>query len=273
MRIFRAEVIQVSKAATLAVEDQNGVYPDSAVEYLLISPKTDTNTRFGKITNLNAPVIPWKDSIVGGYKIFVTAPVDTALSADSQFVFAGHHVTFTATVRATGGGAAPTGTITFYDGSVAIGTVAVSTSGFPGAPSQAVLTTSSLAAGSHSITAVYSGDSTHSGSTSSTLVETVQKIPMIPTFSTSTNSPTFGQAVTFTASVTPDSQGVVPTGTVSLYDNGVFLIALTLGDAAANYKATFITSGLSRGSHTITMTYAGDQNFTGGSSSVSVNVS
>jgi hypothetical protein len=61
-------------------------------------------------------------------------------------------VTFRATVRPTGQGVGqPTGSITFWNGSVALGTTAL-------VDGEAKLTTSSLSVGSHRITASYSGD-------------------------------------------------------------------------------------------------------------------
>jgi hypothetical protein len=74
-------------------------------------------------------------------------------------------VTFTATVTAAVG--TPTGTVAFKDGASTIGTSVLNSSGV------AALVTSSLAVGSHSVTAVYSGDGSHDGSTSSPVVQVV----------------------------------------------------------------------------------------------------
>jgi hypothetical protein len=75
-------------------------------------------------------------------------------------------VTFTATVEVGGNGPAPTGTVTFYNGSTAIGTVTLS-------GSTASLTPALLPMGSFSITASYSGNSDYTGSTSPVLTQTV----------------------------------------------------------------------------------------------------
>jgi hypothetical protein len=65
----------------------------------------------------------------------------------------GQAVTFTATVTAAApGSGTPTGTVTFMDGSTVIGTATLNAQG------QATLTISTLAAGSHAITASYGGD-------------------------------------------------------------------------------------------------------------------
>ncbi len=85
-------------------------------------------------------------------------------SSESKVV-SGTAVTFTAQVS--GGDKAATGSITFYDGSTALGNAASLTDG------QATVQVSNLAVGTHSITAKYSGDSKHTASTSQPLYEAI----------------------------------------------------------------------------------------------------
>ena len=82
----------------------------------------------------------------------------TVLAAPNPSVF-GEQVTFTATVAAVvPGSATPTGTLTFMDSGATLGTCTlVAVNGV----ATATLTMSSLLAGSHSITAAYSGDSNY----------------------------------------------------------------------------------------------------------------
>jgi hypothetical protein len=81
----------------------------------------------------------------------------------------GRSVTFTATVSAVPPATGiPTGSVTFKDGTSVIGTDNLSSSG------QALFTTSSLSAGSHTINAVYSADDNFTASTG-TLIQTVSK--------------------------------------------------------------------------------------------------
>jgi M6 family metalloprotease-like protein len=84
----------------------------------------------------------------------------------------GGAVSFNATV--TGSGATPSGAVTFNDdvGALCAG---VALSG-----GQAQCTTSALASGSHAISAVYSGDSVNSGSTSTILTQVVVAVPGAP---------------------------------------------------------------------------------------------
>ncbi|MBY0523747.1 MAG: FG-GAP-like repeat-containing protein [Gemmataceae bacterium] len=86
----------------------------------------------------------------------------TSLSAsDNPSVF-GQPITFTATVLADNpADGTPTGTVTFADGVTTLDTVPLDQTG------TAVLTTSALTAGSHPITATYSGDDTFTGSNDS----------------------------------------------------------------------------------------------------------
>ena len=76
-------------------------------------------------------------------------------------------VTFTATVKSTTTGT-PTGLVTFKDGDATLGTGTLSSG-------KATFKTSALSAGTHSITAVYGGSSSYSGSTSLALTQKVQR--------------------------------------------------------------------------------------------------
>jgi len=83
-----------------------------------------------------------------------TAPSSTTVAASSTSTRYGDPVTLTATVPS-----GATGTVSFYDGSVLIGTGVV-TNGV------ATLITTALDASSHTITAVYNGDATYASSQS-----------------------------------------------------------------------------------------------------------
>ena len=73
----------------------------------------------------------------------------------------------------------------------------------------------------------------------------------------SLNPSTFGQIVTFTATVTSAAAGT-PTGTVTFKDGATSLGTVTLN---ASGQASFSTAALSVGTHTITATYGGSLNF------------
>jgi hypothetical protein len=81
----------------------------------------------------------------------------------------GGSVMFTATVT----GQAPTGTVSFKDGANALCTAVPLQIG--GNTPVATCATGTLAAGSHSITATYSGDANNAAATSNILIQTVKR--------------------------------------------------------------------------------------------------
>ena len=123
--------------------------------------------------------------------------------------------------------------------------------------------TITLIAGNHNITAVYSGDTTYAGSTSS-LVQKV-KGKTACTWPTKPTTVSFGKPCTFSVQIGVQSPGSGnPTGSVTFYDGGK---TLGTGNLGADGHATFSISSLSKGTHSITATYAGDDNLDGCSSS------
>ncbi len=89
------------------------------------------------------------------------------------------------------------------------------------------------------------------------------------TVSGSPNPSTYGQSVTFTATVTASSGSTTPTGTVTFTDGGTTLGSGTLSGSGASATTTYGTSALPAGSQTITATYSGDANFNTNSGSTS----
>jgi hypothetical protein len=187
------------------------------------------------------------------------ASTSTALtSAPDPSVF-GESKTLTATVTAVppGSGTA-TGTVDFFDGATLLGTASL-------AGGVGTFTTSALAVGSHALTAVYSGDTNFTGSTSPVDTQTVNQAATSTALTSAPDPSVFGETKTLTATVTavPPGSGV-PTGTVSFFDG-----ATLLGTASiAGGVGTFTTSNLSVGSHALTAVYGGDTNFTGSVSPV-----
>jgi hypothetical protein len=100
-----------------------------------------------------------------------TARTTTALTCNPNPASAGVAVSFTATVSSSNSGI-PSGTLTFTDGTATIGTAHLDSSGV------GTYTTSSLAVGQHSITAVYSGDNDNAASNSTVLTEVVTPMPI-----------------------------------------------------------------------------------------------
>src|SRR5206468_2326324 len=116
----------------------------------------------------------------------------TALSSSANPSAVGQAVTFTASVTVTAPGAGtPSGTVTFQDGATLLGTGTLNGAG------QAAFSTTTLAAGTHAITAVYAGDTNFNGSASGTLSQVVGQADTTTALSSSANPSAVGQAVTF----------------------------------------------------------------------------
>jgi CSLREA domain-containing protein len=98
----------------------------------------------------------------------------TAVVSNNNPSILGQAVMFTATITPSEDPLPlPSGTVTFKDGTITLGSGTLSSGA-------ATLTTSLLAAGSHSITAVYGGDSNYSGSTSTAIAQVVNNpVPVI----------------------------------------------------------------------------------------------
>lgn len=158
----------------------------------------------------------------------------------------GDNVTFTVFVKETTGNGLPTGTVQFFDGTVAMGAPVTLSSGF------ASFTTSTLARGPHSITAQYGGDNNNANSVSAAATVTVlQKTTTSVT--SSLNPAAVLQNVTFTASVSAPS--AVTSGTVEFYDGSTLL---GQGLVGSDSKASFSLANLTGGSHSITARFLGD---------------
>src|SRR5262245_16450781 len=109
------------------------------------------------------------------------ASTTVALTSSVNTAAAGQSVTFTATVSVLAPGMGLTsGTVTFMDGNVVLGTASVNP--FSGT---ARFTTSFAAAGGHAITAVYSGDVNFVGSNSQALTEQVSAAPQVSPYDSS----------------------------------------------------------------------------------------
>ena len=176
----------------------------------------------------------------------------TTVASSVNPALAGQSVTFTATIQP-GTGNSATGTVTFMDGSTLLGTTTVSSN-------STQLAVSTLAVGTHSITAVYSGSSTFATSTSSALTETVNQSSTTTSLVANLNPATFGQVVQFVATVQPASGGLA-TGTVSFYDGSTLLTtAVVTNNGVQHNVATLIYSGFQGGTHSITAAYSGDAN-------------
>ena len=186
------------------------------------------------------------------------ATTSTSISSSLNPSSYGQMVTFTAAVSPAFSGA-PTGTVTFFDGSTSLGTSALS-----GGVATLTSSATALVAGSHSISAKYNGDSNFLASTSSTLAQIVNPAATSTTLASSANPSAAGKSITFTANVSSSVGGTL-TGTVNFYlDGGPTPIASASLSAGT---AHFSTSTLTAGVHSLTSTFAStNSNFSGSTS-------
>jgi hypothetical protein len=168
-------------------------------------------------------------------------------------VITSQSVTFTATV--THSGTAPTGTVYFVSGGTTLGS-GIITSG------TATFTTTTIPAGSYSVTANYSGDTNYAATDSSATSLTVNVGKASSTaFTALPSNATYGSTITLTATVT--GSGGTPTGTVTFYNGLATVGTQTLTSGVA----MLTTTALPVGANSLTASYSGDGSFVASTSS------
>jgi hypothetical protein len=174
-----------------------------------------------------------------------TTAVTSSLNP-SQF---DQRVTFTAAVSSAKG--TPAGTVAFFDGSTQLGVATLSAGSAAFGPT-------TLALGSHNITASYAGSANFAASTSSVLTQTVGKAATTTTLTASPDPSKAEQLVTFTATVS-GAFGGSPTGMVTFKNGTKILGNGTLN--ASTHKATFTIASLPEGTNLIQAGYGGNADF------------
>jgi hypothetical protein len=150
--------------------------------------------------------------------------------------------------------------VTFKDGANVLGTSTLDGAG------QATFSTAALTVGSHAITAAYAGNAEFTPSTSNGVTQIVNKAQTTTSLASSRNPSPPGQAVTFTAAVSVVAPGAgTPTGTVIFRDGTTVLGTGTLN---ASGQASFSSSILTLGNHSLTAEYTGNTNFSGSSATL-----
>jgi len=179
----------------------------------------------------------------------------TTLTTSGSPSSVGQPVTFTAMVTPNDSHIPDGEQVMFYDGTTTLGSVTL-TGGV------ASYTTSSLTAKSHYIQAIYGGDPVILPSTGH-LRQVVNKFPTTIAFNSTPNPASYGQPVTFTATVTPT--GPYPlTGKVVFKDGTLGIGSVTLSGGVA----TLTKRRLAPGTHPITAQYLGDAASANSTSSV-----
>lgn len=196
--------------------------------------------------------------------VTVKTPSTTTLGSTASTSRFGQSVILKATITPVAPGSIdpPTGTVTFFDGTTSLGTSTVTFDGTRYLAAFNLPTT--LSVGSHTLKAVYSGDTNFGTSTSTNLTQTVVKADTAITVSTNPTSGVFGQSVTLKAimSVVAPGSGT-PTGTVTFKDGTTVLGTGTLSVVSGQVVATLTTNSLPVGNRSITAVYSGSSNYNG----------
>jgi Bacterial Ig-like domain (group 3)/FG-GAP-like repeat/FG-GAP repeat len=201
-------------------------------------------------------------------------PTTTTVSSSVNPSALNQSVMFTATVAGSNGGS-PTGTVAFTaDGVLIVGCGAVQLMQLAGA-SEASCVTSTLALGSHTIQATYSGDGNFAPSAGS-LVQMVGNVTTQTALSASPPMSSYLQLVTFTATVTA-SNGGAPTGTVTFSTQNGFQplcqpVTLQISCSDTCSIATCSTAVLPVGVDAIAAAYSGDASYSPSNTSIQYTV-
>jgi len=189
----------------------------------------------------------------------VGVPTSTAVTVSGGLVY-GAATTIKATVTPSNAGT-PTGTVQFLDGTVVLGMQTVQNG-------VATLTTTGLSAGTHALTAVYQGDTTYVPSTGAAPPIVIAQVASGTSVTASATSINPGASTNLTVSVAGVSGAPVPTGTVTVMDGTASVGAGPL----IGGKATISVTLQSLGTHTLTVQYSGDLNYTASSGTIAIAV-
>ena len=204
-------------------------------------------------------------------------PTTTTLALSSTRFAHGTPVTVTAVVGSPGG--TPTGVVSLVGTSTASTQASIGTITLSNGTGQAVI--DSLPAGHYTLTAQYGGDGTFAASMSDPVTlqvtpeesaiaisgqyygvtsdgNTAPGAPLTSGLTTLYGSFFLIDAKVFGASSTATAPDGVPTGTVTIYDNGVELTTLSL---AVTGTVELQTGSLAVGTHVLTFHYSGDGSF------------
>jgi hypothetical protein len=206
----------------------------------------------------NATGSPISVPLTGTPEASTGAATTTSLTSSQNPSTVGQSVTFTATVSSQTAGTL-TGSVTFLDGANTIGTGTV-------AAGKATFATTSLTQGTHSIIAMYGGDSNFAPSGSNTVSQVVNGGSLAATTTTlalSKYTISTTEEPTLTATVASQTAGTI-SGTVTFLDGTT---QLGSGPVSNGSVAFTPTSTLTAGTHSLTASYGGDTKFAASTSS------
>jgi hypothetical protein len=257
----------------------NGVIPTCTAAFSTVGAHTISAAFKPSDTNFNAAT---SNTITQTVTQTSTTTVVSPTSPSSGTSEVNQSVTFTATVTpATTGGAIPTGTVNFSAtlGSQNLVLCAPPTSNLaPGTSTSTAICTAPLPSGGvWTVTANYSGDSNFTAGIPGSVTQTVGKTAVSLTGIPATDSSEVNSLYSLTATVASTIGGsTVPSGTISFIDGSNTLcggpVSVAPGNASGTVTASCSETLTSAGTHTIVVTYNGDNNFTTNAATASVSV-
>jgi hypothetical protein len=123
-------------------------------------------------------------------------------------------------------------------------------------------------AGSCTVTASQAGNANYTPAPSVSHTLTIAKAATTTTLTSSVTPSILGQGVSFTAKVTATNGSITPVGTITFRDGTTILASGIALDGTG--AATYTTSALAVGSHSITASYSGNDNFNAGAGSAPI---
>lgn len=198
-------------------------------------------------------------------------PTTLVLTPSTTSPALGSALPITATVTPSAvGSTQPTGTVTFTVDGVTTAVQAVT----PGSPSTSSVTLPALSPGSHSVAAIYSGDSYYATSTAAAVTVTVPKSPTAITITPAATSLTGGGVLSVSASITSTALGTsYPSGTVTFTIDGASAGTAAVVPGVPSTASANLT-GITPGTHVLAATYSGDSYYgSSTSSSTTITVS
>jgi hypothetical protein len=222
--------------------------------------------------------VSWTAGTSGTVALSITGDVPnftlTSSAGSYSNVVQGTPVTFTATAGATNGLPTPTGTVQFYLDGTALGSPATVTGGV------ATYMTSTLSAGSHTVTAAYSGNSSYdSTTTNGTVAIVAQGSDALAVTPPSASTVAAGTPITLTGTLNVTSLGPAPTGAVNGLPASTGTVQFSIDGQSAGTPvalsagaAAFTPGSLSAGSHTVAAAYSGDSTYTTATSSETITI-
>ncbi|HET7052029.1 MAG TPA: IPT/TIG domain-containing protein [Solirubrobacteraceae bacterium] len=218
------------------------------------------------LSNVTFDRAPFSAGHAGQVSISYGSPSATTLNSSTGTSNVGQSVTFRAFVDPTDGG----GTVSFTsDGTPISGCSNLPFVSGGGTDWEVGCTTASLPAGSHSITATYSGDDTYAGS-SATTPETVNQYATSTTLTAKSSTP-IDTTISLTANVASSDGG----GTVTFTQAGTAIKgcnAVPLVAAGTGLRAICKQAWTQPGNYTVVANYSGDDKYAPSSAKAAIKV-